>query len=254
MLRLWPENIVIGLYGENCYLWRDSMTQVFPNSEGCGEDALLGALAEILGNPAARIGKGSRLHLTVTDTNAITQALPWQEDIYRSDEIIRYAKICLADSGIKVDDKWELQAEFTNFGAMGFGFGLRRDWLRRLLALCKRYTIKLASVMPVSARAYSTFQHHRVGQVAMQFLREPTRCAALVYGENGLITYDAEPVTNDTQLSMVRLIRRVAAKCDDKWHVSVWANSPGDQVRCQELLQIQLPTAITSDLHGAWRA
>ena len=252
MLRLWPETVRIGLFDQHSWVTRGGPTTPVDSVAGQGGDAYLDTLASVLNNSSRPIAKGSKLALTVSDTLALVHAIPWQGELSGPDELERYARACMINSGIDIGGEWELQTDFPNYAGMGLAVALKCDWMLKLVALCEAHDMKLLSVLPVSSRA---FAHRRSKRRSddMQILMESKRCTALTYGSKGLVACDVEPIAGKPDMALQRLIRRTHATRPAVPRIGLWSEDAGENMRLQEVIRTEIPGAVPAPLAAGWR-
>lgn len=227
MLRLWPEEIHIGLFSRHC--WVQLRRGVAPQAvrlDAQPAQPLLHVLETILSDPAIGIPKGARIAITVSDAVAAIIALPWQDGLRGADELNRYAEVCLDKAGYAVGSEWLLRSEFRHFGASGLGYGLRREWLGSVELLCTQRGLRLTRVLPASAAAYCMARRPRPGQRSVMLLCEVERSSALVFDHIGLLGYDVESSTAATQSGAPRLLRRIRTFYDQPAELNHWSVMP----------------------------
>lgn len=235
MLRLWPRTIAAGLFPERAWL-------------RLGRGKLLAAeggdmpqvLDDLLAQHAAVIGRGAKIDLTVSDTVARIVSLPWQARLSGPAELLAYAHICFEQIGRPLDAGWALHGYFRHHRATGLAYALPVAWLEQLHAVVGKHGLRLNSVLPVSAAAFSLYPRPGAGKPAALILRETGRTTALVHGAAGLSDYMIEPATRSNPESAMRLLHRlhamhaIASICD-------WSTCDASQIDLAKSVEQALP-------------
>jgi hypothetical protein len=229
---LWPETVLVGLFPGHCWLDRPGAEKVFVPI-GPGEDfapQMLQELDALLESQLAKLEKGTRFSLTVSDSFSLLACLPWHAQLTSSGELHGYAAACIEKQGVDVGTGWTLHAEFRMHGGQGLAHAFPTAWLQALDALFKRRNMNLVDVLPVSARAYwKGIKSTRKAQELI-LLSEPERLSALIYDATGLVAMDVEPRAGQPEESGRRLLRRVAAFHESISKIQVWSTDlkPGN--------------------------
>lgn len=259
MSLLWPETIYVGLFPGHCWLQhgRSGTVQPFPQSQSQPFDgtALLRALETMLDVQDNKLCKGARLNVTVSDSMALIAALPWQDALRRREELYVYAQAFFKKMGMVIDNDWILQPEFHQYRAMGLAYALPRAWLIELAKLVGESGLKLKTVLPVSAAAYCRQKQHRQEGQTLLLLQEVHRHSAMIYGRDGLLGYDVEPLTLSAKASGLRLLKRVCAAYDNITGVTHWSPFPSElePVPAPDFIPDCIPNAKWHSLAcGAW--
>lgn len=213
MLRLWREEVGIGLFRGYCWLQRGRKGPVraYMGVQGATHQSLVQELEAILDDPANGLMEGMRVALTVSDTLALVIGLPWNDGIRRPVELNRYAQACLAQAGADVGANWILHTEFRHFGAAGLAYGLPRDFLLAIEQACRARKMHLTSVLPAAAVAYSRFRGTGRAARTGMLLCEERSITALLFDAAGLSGHEVEAVTASNTAAMTRLLRRTNA-------------------------------------------
>lgn len=243
MLRLWPEELHIGLFSEHCWLQRGRTGEIhcYRPDPITAARPLLHDLVALLDDPANKIRKGARLSLTVSDSLAAIVILPWQERLCRPAELKRYAQVCFEQAGQAIGTEWILHAQFRHFGAFGMAFGLRCAWLSDAAHLCRERGLQLSRVLPASAAGYYMLKATRAHEQAILLLGEARRNTVLVFNRSGLRGYDIEPVTSAADNSAARLLRRTRARYDAPQILIHWDAFPSGKEKLVNVMTDELP-------------
>lgn len=206
MLRLWPKTITAGLFSERTWL-RLGHGKLL----AAGGDDMPHVLDDLLAQHAAVIGRGAKIDLTVSDTVARIVSLPWQSTLSGPAELLAYAHICFEQIGRPLDAGWAMHGYFRHHRAAGLAYALPVAWLEQLNAVVGKHGLRLNSVLPVSAAAFSLHRRPGAGKPTAVILRETGRTTALVHGAAGLSDYLIEPATRSNPESAMRLLHRLHA-------------------------------------------
>lgn len=238
MSPLWPETIYVGLFPGHCWLQRGKAApQEFPSPLGSDPTALLQALETMLSEQAKPLRKGSRLQITVSDSIASIATMPWQEALRRPVEIDSYASICFEKLGMTVGADWVMRAEFRHFGGVGLAYALPRDWLEALIALVQSKGLGLRSVQPLSAAAYCKQRFKNKTGSTLLLMQEVNRSSAMVYGKDGLLGYDVEPIARSINETQRRLLRRVGSGFSDIARVVCWSTDVSETAMPNDIVK-----------------
>lgn len=255
MLRLWPETIYVGLFPGQCWL-QDGRIQAEPSlplAQSSDPLSLLRALETMLDDKASVLRKGSRLAISVSDSVAAATSLPWQEELLSPKELHAYAQACFEKQDVTIDEKWVMRAEFRQHRSTGLAYALPQAWLTALVELVGARGLQLSRVLPVSAAAYCAQTFTQKEGRTLVLLREARRIGALVYGENGFLGCDVEPITTSNEISGVRLLRRISACYDDIRSVHVWSAELTEQIQPADYILTCLEQVEVHNVcRGAW--
>ncbi len=212
------------------------------------------AFEALLVEHAALLGKGARIALTVTDSLAAVVALPWQEELARREELHAYALDSFEQAGQRLDSTWAMNNFFRNFRRAGVGYAMPVSVLDRMTELTAANGMRLDSVLPLSAVAYSIARPAQKLGVSVLLLNEMHRVSALLFDSAGLLEYAIEPSNPNLQLeSSHRLLRRLTTE-HTITQVRAWS-SFGDRLdEVSNMLEKWLPgikcDRLTLDLRG----
>lgn len=225
MSLLWPDTVHVGLFPGACWLRnkRAKETLSLTSTPAHDDQALLNTLAAMLEAESNVLRKGSNVVVTVSDSVAAIAALPWQPSLTRASELQGYARICFEKLGISIDDDWTMHTEFRHYGAMGLAYVLPNAWLAGLIDLLQARGLRLQTVLPVTATAYTYRMLRRQAGKTLILLQEPLRSSALAVDNHGLCGYDVEPVIGSVQESCVRLLRRMSMRHGEITRVAHWS-------------------------------
>lgn len=255
MSPLWPETYYAGLFPGHCWLQRGRKAppQALQSAPTFDPLALLRALEQMLDEQTKSARKGSRVVITVSDSMATTVPMPWQEALSRPAEIDSYAQICFEKAGMSIDADWVMRAEFRHFGGMGLAYALPRAWLEELLTLTQAKGLRLTAVLPLSAAAYCRQRFRNKKGSTLLLLQEAHRSSAMVYGKEGLLGYDVEPLTRSLDETRLRLLRRVASGYADIARVACWSSDASEPEPSKAIIARCWPDAEAECLqHDAW--
>ena len=225
MSPLWPETVHVGLFPRACWVKNKRAKEILSLATTPAYDgnALLNTLATMLNAETNVLRKGSKVIVTVSDSVAAITALPWQPSLTGTSELQSYARACFEKLGISIDDNWTMHTEFRHYGAMGLVYALPNAWLAGLIDLLQTHSLKLQTVLPVTATAYTHRTLRREADKTLILLQETLRSSALVVDNNGLCGYDVEPVIGSAQESSVRLLKRIGTHHGEIGRVAHWS-------------------------------
>lgn len=258
MLRLWPEEIQVGLFADHCWLrkGRSGPVREYPANEPRVDSTLLERLAPMLDDPAHALRPGAKVALLVSDALAALTAMPWQPALDHPGELRRYAEVCFEKQGTEIDSDWSLHAQFRHYEASGLAYALPAAWLAELHRVLQDRGLRLGRVLPASAAAY--FLARRGDRTGRQILllRELRRTTALSLGPRGLDGLDVEPVTSSSGASVARLLRRLRADANPIANATLWTAEPQSHASPRMGLAAELPdtrlhTLAREALHAA---
>lgn len=234
MSLLWPEIVHVGLFPGKSWMQRKRVADKEVVPPGADPDALLRAL-DVLLDADKTLKKGSRVDVTVSDSIAAVMALPWQDKLGRAEEVQGYARAVFERAGMAVDDDWVMRVEYRHFGAAGLAYALPKAWMAALLEVLGKRGLRLRSVLPVSAAAYSAGKAARANASTAIVLGDSKQCSALVFDKTGLVACDAEPAVGGAAKSMERLFKRLQVRHASIRHVFDW--SPDNPAKVEAAVQ-----------------
>jgi hypothetical protein len=239
---LWPETLLAGVFEEHCWLKvaGKSQVQVLRHE---GAQSALNALGRLLAASAAAHRLRPRMLVTLGDAFVQLVALPWQEQLNGSVEVVRYARLMMERAGRNLDETCVVQADFAHHAAMGLAYALPVDWLRDLLDLAQQHGVLLQRVQPASAAAYYRPACAVAGQEAL-LLCETGRITGLLRVSGKLKTMDAEPATVDPAKAAVRLLRRLQLRHGAIAAVSHWSAIPECREDIADAVAREVPDAV----------
>ncbi|HYD78909.1 MAG TPA: hypothetical protein VEC06_03795 [Paucimonas sp.] len=255
MSRLWPETVAVGLFPGLCWLRRrrGAAAQEFRFEAAADPYALLPALEATLEEQAKTLRKGTRVAVTVSDSAAAIAMIPWQDALHRQEELQAYAKVFFERNGVAIGDDWVLHVEFRQYGAAGLAYAVPLKWLTRLVDMLKTKGLRLAGVLPATAASYCRPRPASKEGRTLIILREAFHDSALVYGKEGLLGYDVEPVVGAARESCARLLKRVGARHEGIKNVFHWSPEAPEAAPSASIIADCLPGAAAHLLaRDAW--
>lgn len=217
MLRLWPEQITVGLFPGHCWLRRRGRTAPLR----IGKDASPGVLAEafdtLLGQAPVR---GARVDIIASDTVACIIGLPWQEQLRAEAELQAYALAAFSQAGMPLDQSWVCTTAFRHYRELGLGIACPAAWLEQLEGIAQKHGCRLRTVAPVSAAAYRAPRKALGKGVGWLVMEEGGHAASLCFRAGRLVAYDVQP-GGDAQ-GLERLLRRQLLAVDAPAVVAAW--------------------------------
>lgn len=250
MLRLWPEQLSLGLLGGAAWVQSGSSRRVLATEGGPLTRQIAGLAEQLLPAPGQARGWRPRIDVLLSDDAARLLVLPWQSNLRSDEQRRRYAEVCLESEGVG-GDEWVVDAAYRQFGAAGLALAVRRDALADLAALAAVRHMALRRVLPVTAAAY---WRYRVTsrERELLLLDEGTRFTALSYKHLALENIDVQLVDEDRELALRRLLRRRAAAQPGGRRAAYWSGavSPLSSAALSALLP---GTALRLLPPGAWR-
>lgn len=227
MLRLWPEKLHVGLFGDHGWV-RHGKAPVNALVVPAGTTSL-GMLEAALDDCKGRISARTRVVLTVTDACAAVIAVPWHSQLSGQDELQRFAQLCFEQQGREVDATWAMHAAYRHYGAAGMAWALPRAWLAEVERLVLASGARLESVQPAAAVAYQRVRRQRGANLGLVLLRETRRCSVLRVDRHGLLGMDVESVTASQASAVIRLLRRTQTGGAVIAAVSDWQAHPASR-------------------------
>lgn len=218
MLRLWPEQITVGLFPGNCWLrWR-GQSSTFMTDADAGASTLASAFDTILGQAGAR---SARVDIISSDKVSHIVGLPWQEQLRTETERYAYALAAFNHAGISVDADWVCTTAFRRYRELGLGIATPAAWLEQLEAIARNRGCRLRTVLPVSAAAYWAPRKQLGDGSAWMLLEEYGRLTSLCFERGELAAYEAQPVSGDMP-GGERLLRRQLLTMKTPALVATW--------------------------------
>ncbi|MGB9992920.1 hypothetical protein [Pseudoduganella rhizocola] len=218
MLRLWPEQITVGLFPGHCWLRRRAQVTPLDISGEANAGVLAAALDTLLGQAPVR---GARVDIIASDTVARIVGLAWQEQLRTEAERHAYALAAFTHAGLPLDEDWACTTAFRHYGELGLGIACPAAWLAQLEFIARQHGCRLRTVLPVSAAAYWAPRRALGKGRAWIVTEEGGRAAALSFSSGRLAAYDAQPAGGDGR-GLQRLLRRQALMAGTPELVVAW--------------------------------
>lgn len=218
MLRLWPEQITVGLFPGHCWLRRRGQATALATDAAAGPAVLAAVLDTLLAQAPVR---GARLDIIASDTVARIVGLPWQEQLRTESERHAYALAAFSQAGMPVEQDWACTTAFRRYGELGLGIACSSAWLGQLEAIAQQHGCRLRTVLPVSAAAYWAPRSMLGKERAWLLVEEGSHTAALRFDRGRLAAYDVQPTGNDAR-GLERLLRRLALAAGAPSLVAAW--------------------------------
>ncbi|MYM67694.1 hypothetical protein GTP45_12730 [Pseudoduganella sp. FT55W] len=254
MLRLWPEQVTLGVFPNACWLQRGRQTEIAATDvvRPAADAALFDVVDTLLAQRGALFRRGASVDVLVSDAVGATMALPWQDSLGSTTLVRAYARMLLESEGRLDNAAWTVDGGFRHFGGSGLGVALPDDWITQLQQVLGKHGLRLRSALPVSAAAYWQFDRmHRRHQNVL-LLDEGSRVTALLYRAKRLYALDVQPLLNDAGENAERLCRRLRALYGEVFDIWIW--SLGDGTALAKMVARCLPNAKVNSLAlGHWR-
>jgi len=218
--RLWLERRTLALFPEQSWLQLGKQQWT---GAGIGADAAscFAAADALLSHSQNKSRLRPRLDVLLSDEAASVIALPWQDGLRTSAQQLCYAEACLEDAGMR-GHGWAVQYVFRRYGCDGMAFAVPTDRLEQLVTLATAHRLRLGSVLPVSAAAYWR-QPLRSRAASLLILQEPRRFTSLQFAERRLASVDVQPIVDDKEMALRRLLRRVQIQAPAMTEVRTWS-------------------------------
>lgn len=192
MLRLWPEQITVGLFAGHCWLRRRGKSSALQNSRQVEIGALVQAFDALLEQAAPL--RGARLDLIVSDRVARITALPWQVRLHGKAEWQAYARASFDANGMPLDQEQICVPAVRRYGEQGLALALPVAWLAELEETAHRHGGRLRTVMPLSAAAYWSPRRWMPSKGAAWILLEDEGSASLLcFDGRRSVAHDTQP-------------------------------------------------------------
>lgn len=218
MLRLWPEQITVGLFSDRCWLRRGGKTSDLTGLAEMGIPALAGAFNALLAGAGPL--RGARLDVIVSDRAARIAALPWQEKLRSKLEWHAYARAVFESSGLPADDRWICAPAVRYFGEQGLAAALPAALLAVFEEAANNHGARLRTVMPLSCAAYRSPRRWMAGSGSSWLLLEERDHATLLcFDGRRSIAHDTQPIFDENGLRQL-LQRRLLAGAPAR--VAIW--------------------------------
>jgi len=228
VLRLWPEQITVGLFPGHCWLRRRGRSSGQPSAAQAEVGALVQAFDDLLAETTPL--RGARLDLIVSDRTARIVALPWQVRLRSKAEWQAYAHAAFDANGTPLDESWVCVPAVRRFGEQGLALALPIAWLTELEEAARRHGATLRTVMPLSAAAYWSPRRWMAAKgPSWLLLEEEERASMLCFDGGRSVAYDSQPALDASglrQLLQRRMltggpVRAAAWRAGGEAHVDV---------------------------------
>lgn len=231
MLRLWPEQITVGLFAGQCWLRRRGKSSTLPNS-GQGDIGALVQAFDLLLEQAAPL-RGARLDLIVSDCVARISALPWQARLRTKAEWQAYARAAFDANGMPLDEGQVCAPAVRRYGEQGLALSLPVAWLAGLDEAARRHGARLRTVMPLSAAAYWSPRRWMPDKGAAWILLEDEGSASLLcFDGRRSVAHDTQPALDERGLRQL-LQRHLLIRAPSQ--VAVWGAGKASSTAIQEV-------------------
>lgn len=192
MLRLWPEQVTVGLFPGHCWLRRRGRSSPGIDTAQAGTDSLAPAFDSLLAATAPL--RGARLDLVVSDRAARIAPLPWQERLGSRSEWEAYARAAHDAAGMALDGGWACVPAVRRYGEQGLALALPVGWLATLEEIARRHGGRLRTVMPLSGAAYWSPRRWMPAKgTSWLLLQESEQVTLLSFSGRSSIGYDTQP-------------------------------------------------------------
>jgi hypothetical protein len=218
VLRLWPEQITVGLFPGHCWMRRHGKHIPLDIERLADASALAAALDTLLGMQPVR---GARLDIIASDKMARIVGLPWQEQLRSEPERYAYALAAFTHAGMPVDESWVCSTAFRRYRELGLGIACRVQWIEQLEAIAQGHGVRLRTLVPVSLAAYRAPRKALGKGSAWLLVEEGDRAASLCFDGGRLSAYDAQLTGGEPQ-GLKRLLLRQALAAGEPDMVSMW--------------------------------
>lgn len=222
MSRLWPERLIAAVFPESSWLRRAGGRQLgeFTDAPSPKPD-VIGGLERLLQD---RIWtRKPSVELLVSDCHARVVHLPWQDSLTNDEQTRAYARACLDQAGLGVDDSWLVQAAFRHYRGAGLAYALPRSLVAEVKAHLDDRGLRLRAVLPVSCAAYWRNRTGALRQRSMLVLEEHRRVSALLFDGLKCSGIHVQPAASAPGKALQRLIGGVKATFPDVQRVQYWS-------------------------------
>ncbi len=243
MSLLWPKSLHVGLFPGHIWLQnrRINVEHPFTFDPLRIEQQILDVLAELFHAHQDQIDSKSKVTFSVSDRFAAIVQLPWKEQLFRQEEVRNFAQICFEKQHQVIDEDWLMHAEFARYGSAGLAYAFRQGWLRQLHALCEQHQLMVERIMPMTARVYFDKQPRVRSGKQLIVLSETSRVSSMVFNGRALVDLDVEPVSQSSESSVVRLVKRTCALHEDIRQINCWAVDNDSQMQSSTAIKQALP-------------
>jgi len=239
---LWPETIRVGLFPGHGWLTSKQLniSQVRDPSSPIVPEGATSLLKDLLDTAGAKIKRGSRVQILVSDILAATVSLPWQDALRRPVERQSYARVCLEKAGLISDDDWVIQAEYHQYCQAGLAYAVRQSWLEELVALLSSRNLKLEFLLPASVAAYAYAKPQAKEGNVLMVLWDDQCMSALCFTRGVLTAVDAEPVIGAHEAVVFRLLVRCSSHISTISKVKLWSTTPENTDGLKQMVSLAL--------------
>jgi hypothetical protein len=146
--------------------------------------------------------------VTLPDSVARYNVLPWAPDLMQPDELRQFAIERFDIAGQQLRDGWTVQVEWKNRHANTLAYALPNTLLDDLQKITERHGLTLNHVVPITALAHYG-QLGLVKRSELRVLQSGITCSALLYRDGKLACHLVETVRGTASESIRRLISRL---------------------------------------------
>lgn len=221
MLRLLPDRLYAGLFGQSSWLARGKGGELLHLPSTLLASASPHELLDTLLQTEPLRRRARKLSVMLSSQHARCISLPWSADVRGEEERGAYALAHLEQAGLGGSDNYVVHAEFRHFGAQGFAYAVPRQLLDDLHAVAVRHELDLTTVIPIGGIAHLAAQRGHGALSELSLLVEDASISALVMDRAGLCRYDAEPVVGGQNAALRRLLTRLAANTTELAGISL---------------------------------
>lgn len=211
MLRLLPERLYAGLFGQQAWLSHGASGVLSPAPAtlpaGAALPDVLDALLETT-PPRRRAGK---LSVMLPSQSVRCLGLPWSPHLRNDEERNAYALAHLEQAGLGASDSQVVHTEFRHYGAQGLTYAVPRQLLHDLHTVATRHRMDLTTALPVGGVAHLAARRAYGTGLELVLIAEEPSISALALSRTGLERYDAEPVVGGQREALRRLLTRLVA-------------------------------------------
>jgi hypothetical protein len=246
VLRLWPEQVTVGLFPGRSWIRRHGKMTELASSEPADIAGLAITFDALLAQAAPL--HGARLDLVVSNQSARIVALPWQPKLRSQSEWQIYAQAAFDIGGMPLNDSWVCVPAMRRYGEQGLACALPVAWLAALEKTAQHHGARLRTVLPLSAAAYWSPRRWMAAVGSSWLLLEETDHATLLcFNGRRSTIYDTQPAANE------RGLRQLIQRClltGAPARAAVWC-APGSPIVA--VLEAVLPDATVQLLsHDYW--
>lgn len=222
MLRLWPERVVAGIFPQSGWLHIAGRGEVSSFTTETARMQLVPAGLNLLLREQ-KLPKHAGVELLVSDSLARVIPIPWQERLATDTQREAYARACFDHAGMSVDGEWLVRAAYRHFRGVGLAYALPRALVSEVRDHLNTHTLRLLSILPLSASAYWRNQTGVRRKRSILVLQEHQRLDALLFDGAKCAGFHVQPAGTRPLEAARRLLSEVDAVFPGVKRIQWWS-------------------------------